>query len=132
MFSFKVGRIGLDYRQTLYSSSTDETAPDYEDLKSACHKRSAERLLDLCRANGGCFVKVGQHIGALDYLLPEEYVSTMRVLHNNAPEMPLDELYEVFQEDMKEDVRENKFTMIGHAKAILNFSFPAPRTVFGV
>ena len=25
-------------------------------------------------------VKVGQHIGALDYLLPEEYVNTMKVI----------------------------------------------------
>ena len=29
--------------------------------------------------NGGVFIKVGQHIGALDYLLPEEYVNTMKV-----------------------------------------------------
>jgi len=34
-------------------------------------------------------VKVGQHIGALDYLLPDEYVQTMRVLHHDAPSMPL-------------------------------------------
>ena len=37
--------------------------------------------------NGGVFIKVGQHIGALDYLLPEEYVNTMKVeslrIHNN-------------------------------------------------
>jgi len=34
-------------------------------------------------------VQVGQHIGALDYLLPDEYVQTMRVLHHDAPSMPL-------------------------------------------
>ena len=26
-----------------------------------------------------CLIQVGQHIGALDYLLPEEYVDTMKV-----------------------------------------------------
>ena len=48
----------------------------------------------------GSFVKVGQHIGALDYLLPEEYVNTMKVLHNRSPQMSLDDIYSVLREKL--------------------------------
>jgi aarF domain-containing kinase len=44
--------------------------------------------------------QVGQHIGALDYLLPDEYVQTMRVLHHDAPSMPLQDIYSVIREEL--------------------------------
>ena len=98
--------------------------PSYEAAKSACHLRAADHLLKLCCANGGVFVKVGdmiltrgdvsgnyagvqvgQHIGALDYLLPEEYVDTMKVLHNRSPQMPLEDIYSVLKEELGKEVR---------------------------
>lgn len=63
--------------------------------------RSAERILNVCKANGGCFIKVGQHIGGLDYLLPAEYVNTMKILHNQAPESSVEELFETVETDLK-------------------------------
>ena len=80
---------------------------EYESALSDCHYRSANHLLKLCRDNGGVFIKVGQHIGALEYLLPEEYVSTMKVLHNRAPEMELKQIYAVIREDLKREVIRN-------------------------
>lgn len=104
--AWTVGRIGFDYKLNLFSSSSPKSGtPDYEDLKTQIHTRSANRLLDLCNANGGCFTKVGQHIGALDYLLPEEYVSTMKVLHSQAPRMELDDIYAVLKEELGHDVQ---------------------------
>ena len=52
-----VGRIGLDYTKSLYYTSypTDE---EREVAKGSCHQRSADKLLDLCCANGGVFIKV--------------------------------------------------------------------------
>jgi aarF domain-containing kinase len=44
---------------------------------------------------------VGQHIGCLDYLLPEEYVKTMKTLHDKAPESPVSELFETIEFDLK-------------------------------
>ena len=82
-----VGKIAVDYKRTLAGQFLSEES--YEEAKSECHLRSANHLLKLCCDNGGVFVKVGQHIGALDYLLPEEYVNTMKVLHNRAPQMKL-------------------------------------------
>jgi aarF domain-containing kinase len=44
---------------------------------------------------------VGQHIGGLDYLLPEEYVKTMKALHDKAPESDVSELFETVETDLK-------------------------------
>ena len=56
----------------------------------------------MCSKNRGIFVKVGQHVGALDYLLPGEYVQTFKVFHSEAPETPLTSLKRVIQEDLGE------------------------------
>lgn len=58
-------------------------------------------MLKLCEDNGGAYIKVGQHLGALDYLIPFEYVSTMRVLHNRAPESAFEEILKVIEQDLK-------------------------------
>ena len=68
------------------------------------HLRSALRLRGMCCVNGGCFIKVGQHIGSLDYLLPPEYVSTMKVLHKDAPQSPVDDIRRVLRDDLGEEV----------------------------
>ena len=71
------------------------------------HLRSAERLRDLCCANRGTFIKVGQHLGALDYLLPEEYTTTLKVLHSQAPQSSMEEIQQVIREDLGKEVRKN-------------------------
>jgi aarF domain-containing kinase len=45
--------------------------------------------------------QVGQHIGALDYLLPDEYVQTLKILHYRAPEMSLEDVFTVIRQDLK-------------------------------
>ena len=70
------------------------------------HLRSAERLREMCCRNGGCFIKVGQHIGALDYLLPAEYVNTMKVLHQYAPESSIADIKRIIAADLGHTVDE--------------------------
>jgi len=53
--------------------------------EDSIHARNARRLLNLCRTNGGVYIKVGQHLANLDLLLPEEYVSTLSSLFDDAP-----------------------------------------------
>ncbi|XP_056152382.1 aarF domain-containing protein kinase 1 [Lampris incognitus] len=79
---------------------------EYWDLKSKVHLRSALRLRELCCANRGTFIKVGQHLGALDYLLPEEYTSTLKVLHSQAPESSMEEIQQVIREDLGKELSE--------------------------
>lgn len=67
---------------------------------SKTHLRCAARLKELFCKNKGGFIKVGQHIGALDYLLPLEYVKTMKTLHDKAPESEISELFETIENDL--------------------------------
>ena len=57
------------------------------------------KLRDLCCVNGGIFIKVGQHLGTLDYLLPEEYVKTMKILHTDAPQSSFESVVTVVEEE---------------------------------
>ena len=47
--------------------------------------------------------QVGQHIGALDYLLPQEYVTKLRILHSSAPQSSFNDVLSVIKEDFKKD-----------------------------
>ncbi|XP_076637322.1 aarF domain containing kinase 1 isoform X2 [Colletes latitarsis] len=95
--------IGRHYQNELYASKLNRNTSEYQDLKSKAHKYGAEKLLELCCANKGVYIKVGQHIGALDYLLPPEYVNTMRVLHSSAPQSSFKDIITVIKEDFKKD-----------------------------
>lgn len=92
-------RIAADYKFSLrgYDDCSEPSLKAWSD----CHRRSAERLLDLCCKNGGIFIKVGQHIAALQYLVPLEYVETLSVLHNKAPRTSFGEIRRVIKEDLK-------------------------------
>ncbi|KAH6925363.1 hypothetical protein HPB50_004010 [Hyalomma asiaticum] len=96
-----VSRIACDYK--LATLGMDKNSEEYAKARSEVHQRSAERLLQLCCVNGGVFIKVGQHVGALDYLLPEEYVRTLKVLHSKAPASPLQSILQVLREDLGQD-----------------------------
>ncbi|KYQ50313.1 putative aarF domain-containing protein kinase 1 [Trachymyrmex zeteki] len=93
--------IGRYYKRELFDSKLDKMSPEYLQLKSNAHKYGAQKLLELCCANKGVYIKVGQHIGALDYLLPQEYVHTMRVLHSAAPQSSFNDVLTVIKEDFK-------------------------------
>ncbi|EMS67717.1 hypothetical protein TRIUR3_33699 [Triticum urartu] len=53
-------------------------SPAWLTAKHDAHLRSANRLQELCFRNGGIYIKLGQHIAQLEYVLPQEYVQTMR------------------------------------------------------
>ncbi|XP_077906739.1 aarF domain-containing protein kinase 1 isoform X3 [Ictidomys tridecemlineatus] len=94
--------ISYDYLTSL--RSVPYGSEEYLQLRSKVHLRSARRLCDLCCANRGTFIKVGQHLGALDYLLPEEYTSTLKVLHSQAPQSSMQEVRQVIREDLGKEV----------------------------
>lgn len=92
------------YRENLYKKQWDKLTPEYKTEKSRTHALAAEKLLQLICINRGVYIKVGQHIGSLDYLLPAEYVKTMKVLHSNAPKNSVEDLYKVIRQDLKVNV----------------------------
>ena len=64
------------------------------------HLRSALRLREMCTRNGALFIKVGQYVGSMDYLLPPEYVTTFKLFHRTAPETPLPLLKKVLEDEL--------------------------------
>lgn len=54
--------------------------------------------------NGGVYIKVGQHLSSLDYLIPGEYTSCLKELLSRAPISPLEEVFAVIEEDLNDKV----------------------------
>lgn len=98
--------VARTYKTHLYYQEWDKNSQEFKNQKSIVHRIAAEKLLTLICENRGVYIKVGQHIGALEYLLPKEYVETMKVLHSNAPKNPVEDLYKVIKHDLKKDVFE--------------------------
>ncbi|PIO56391.1 hypothetical protein TELCIR_22210, partial [Teladorsagia circumcincta] len=93
-----VGNIVVDYKSSL--RGLYDPSEEYNVAIKQCHKRSALRLLDLACANGGVFIKVGQHLSAMEYLIPEEYTSTLSVLTSKAPEATYDDVIYVVESQL--------------------------------
>lgn len=87
-------------RRTIRTLSTASAiALDYSFFSPQTHQRSASRLLSLCLINGGIFIKLGQHLSSLVYLLPREYTTTLAVLQDKCTNTPLHELEKLFIND---------------------------------
>ena len=70
--------------------SDNHTAAEYDALLKACHKRCAERTLVVLEKNGSIFVKLGQHLSSMNYLLPNEWCDTFIPLQDQCPVSPMD------------------------------------------
>eukprot|EP00980_Cylindrotheca_fusiformis_P001220 scaffold328_cov130-Cylindrotheca_fusiformis.AAC.34 len=68
--------------------------------RSRLHRRSAKRLLELCRKNGGVYIKVGQHLANLDYLIPHEYIEVLSSLFDEAPQSDYSQVCHVIEEEL--------------------------------
>ncbi|KAH9839449.1 ABC1-domain-containing protein [Rhodofomes roseus] len=87
----------IDYKITFAKShASDDTK---REATSQCHKRSAERVLKALLANGGIFIKLGQHIASL-VVLPVEWTSTMRPLQDKCEPTPYEDIENFFLTDM--------------------------------
>ncbi|TLD18869.1 ABC1 family protein-like protein [Venturia nashicola] len=80
-----------DYRVTL--KNDDPIA-----LK-ACHKRCAERTLVTLEKNGSIFIKLGQHLSSLTYLLPSEWCDTFIPLQDRCPVSSFESIEEMCLKD---------------------------------
>lgn len=56
------------------------------DTKGDIHLKAANRLLNLCRKNGGVYIKIGQHLANLDYIVPPEYITVLSSLFDDTPQ----------------------------------------------
>lgn len=69
-------------------------------LMIAAHDRNSYDLRALLYTNKGIYIKIGQHLGLLDYLIPKEYVEAMRGSFDDAPRSEYDDVVAVLEESL--------------------------------
>ena len=70
------------------------------------HWRNASRLRGLFNANGGVFIKFGQHLAQMGYLIPDPYVETMQSMLHQAPTSPFDEVQHTITQQLGRPIDE--------------------------
>ncbi|KAK2764026.1 hypothetical protein FQN54_009645 [Arachnomyces sp. PD_36] len=92
-----------DYRTTLNQKGTPE---EEEAFISACHKRCAERTLRVLEKNGSVFIKLGQHLSSMGYLLPLEWTTTFIPLQDKCPVSSFESVQDLFVNDTGKPIDE--------------------------
>ncbi|KAL3365451.1 hypothetical protein AABB24_010537 [Solanum stoloniferum] len=97
--SVTAATIAFDYEYSLWG--LPEGSAERAKAKHEVHMRGARRLEELCFRNGGIYIKLGQHLGQLEYLVPEEYVCIMREsMLNKCPHSSYDQVHEVIKKEL--------------------------------
>ncbi|GAA82597.1 ubiquinone biosynthesis protein [Aspergillus luchuensis IFO 4308] len=86
-----------DYRVTLKQETS--TPEERSEAIRACHKRCAERTLRVLEKNGSIFIKLGQHLSSMGYLLPSEWTTTFIPLQDKCPVSSIESIEEMFVAD---------------------------------
>ncbi|KXX75883.1 ABC1 family protein MCP2 [Madurella mycetomatis] len=93
-----------DYRTTLNQRESIQDAEEKELVLKACHKRCALRTLRVLETNGGIFIKLGQHLSAMNYLLPAEWTTTFIPLQDRCPVSSFESIEQMFKADTGEEL----------------------------
>ncbi|KAG8417222.1 hypothetical protein J3459_012516 [Metarhizium acridum] len=88
-----------DYRTTLNAKATIQDEEEQTKILQACHKRCAERTFKVLEKNGGIFIKLGQHLSAMNYLLPPEWTTTFVPLQDKCPVSSFESIQDMFRKD---------------------------------
>ena len=82
--------IALDYKLNF----NRRNSLDIEQL----HSRVAKRILDVCKHNGGLYIKFGQQIASVP-VLPKEYSQVFKELYDNAPVIDFKVVEQILKEE---------------------------------
>ncbi|KAL5570781.1 hypothetical protein UlMin_020378, partial [Ulmus minor] len=93
----------LDYKFSLHG--LPEESDEYRLKLSVVHLRSAKRILRLCEANKGFYVKAGQFVAALRQV-PKEYTLTLSSLQDQAVPCNFEVIKEVLIHNLGQDLSE--------------------------
>ncbi|XP_020525061.1 putative ABC1 protein At2g40090 isoform X3 [Amborella trichopoda] len=97
--AFTAATIAFDYEYSLWG--LPEGSLERLKVKHEVHTRCARRLRDLCFHNGGIYIKLGQHISQLEYVVPQEYVQVMRTsMLNKCPISSYEQICAVFMKEL--------------------------------
>ncbi|KAI1079670.1 ABC1-domain-containing protein [Whalleya microplaca] len=94
LFTFGTGLfVALDYKLNFRAEPL--VGGTIEDL----HRRSAERLFELLRANGGLYLKIGQAIAMQSAVLPPEFQKMFARMFDDAPQDEWRDVEKVIRKD---------------------------------
>lgn len=103
----KIANITSNLRSYRVTLKQDTSSPEeHNALIRACHKRCAERTLRVLEKNGSIFIKLGQHLSSMGYLLPIEWTSTFIPLQDRCPVSSIESIGELFRKDTGQDMNE--------------------------
>ena len=95
--------IGVEFAQLrLEHEAANGLTRHWEEL----HQRCASRLLHLCLTNGGVYIKLGQHLAQLDYIVPEAYTRTLSALFQQTRSSSIADVTAVIEEDLGKPIGE--------------------------
>lgn len=84
----------------LYNNAIKDKKNQDDKLWSETHKKASNITLKALEKNGGIFIKLGQHITALTYLLPKEWTDSMYPLLDKCPQSKLKDINNMFYKDV--------------------------------
>lgn len=94
------------YRRTLNATERIESKEERTEVLNACHKRCALRTLHVLQKNGSIFIKLGQHLSSMNYLLPLEWTTTFIPLQDQCPVSSYESIEEMFLKDTGKTIDE--------------------------
>ncbi|RMZ87072.1 hypothetical protein DV736_g5699, partial [Chaetothyriales sp. CBS 134916] len=85
--------VALDYKINFREN------PPFADDIAEVHTRSAQKLFELLRKNGGLYLKIGQAIAMQSAILPPEFQKMFSRMFDDAPQNSWDEVSQVISKD---------------------------------
>ncbi|KAL9653162.1 hypothetical protein ABK040_006378 [Willaertia magna] len=73
----------------------------YIEARKEVNLKTANLLLNLCLKNGGAYVKAGQYIASLNYILPKEFTDTLSVLTDKCNSHSFEETERILREEFE-------------------------------
>ncbi|XP_024319270.1 uncharacterized aarF domain-containing protein kinase 1 isoform X3 [Brachypodium distachyon] len=100
---YTIGFVVVDYKYSLRGLAPGSA--DYRVRLSEVHLRSAKKLLKLCEANRGFYVKAGQFVSSLRQV-PKEYTSTLSCLQDQATPCKFQDVKIVIEQNFAKDIHD--------------------------
>uniref|UniRef100_A0A0E0F6H9 ABC1 atypical kinase-like domain-containing protein n=1 Tax=Oryza meridionalis TaxID=40149 RepID=A0A0E0F6H9_9ORYZ len=98
---YTIGFVVVDYKYSLRGLA--HGSADYRDKLSEVHLRSAKKILKLCEANRGFYVKAGQFVSSIRQV-PKEYSSTLSCLQDQATPCNFQDIKIVIEQKLDKDL----------------------------
>eukprot|EP01018_Ginkgo_biloba_P028577 Gb_41116 [translate_table: standard] len=99
IYTFTVN--SLDYKYSL--RGYDDKSDEYYEIRSQVHLRAAKRILKLCEANKGFYIKAGQFMASMQQV-PKEYIATLSILQDQAIPCNFRAIKQVFKNNFGKDL----------------------------